>query len=432
MGKISNQGTKSYPYAFSLAIQSMTARRFTTLLTILSIALSVALLVGVERVRQGARESFAHTISKTDLIVGARGGTIQLLLYTVFRMGSATGNISYGTYQKIRQLPEVAWTIPYSLGDSYRGFRVVGTNEDFYKHYRYRSDRQPTFASGEAPKGVFDVALGHSVARKLHLNIGDKIALSHGVGEVSFQNHGDKPFRVVGILDSTATPIDRSLYVTLEGLEALHIDWKDGAPPMPGEELSPEDLTQRPLPVTQVTAFLLGAKSRMDVLRLQRELNQWEEEPLMAVIPGVALSELWEGISYAEDGLRVVSAFVVVVGLLGMLVSIYNSLAERRREMAILRSVGAGPALIVSLMVLESFLLTLCGLLLGVGLLYGILFVVQPILDQQFGIYIPITAPGVNELAYLATISVLSLILGLVPAYRAYRNTLYDGLTIRL
>ena len=423
---------KSFPYAFNLALQSMMARRFTTFLTILSIALSVALLVGVERVRQGARESFAHTISKTDLIVGARGGTIQLLLYTVFRMGSATGNISYETFQKIGQLPEVAWTIPYSLGDSYRGFRVVGTNQDFYSYYRYRSERKPTFAEGEAPKGIFDVALGQSVAKKLRLKIGDKIALSHGVGEVSFQSHGDKPFKVVGILESTATPIDRSLYVTLEGLEALHIDWQDGAPPMPGQEMSPEELARKPPTIHQVTSFLLGAKSRLDVLRLQRAINTWEEEPLMAVIPGVALSELWDGISYAEDGLRVVSVFVVIVGLLGMLVSIYNSLAERRREMAILRSVGAGPVLIFSLMVLESFLLTLGGILLGVGFLYVLLFAVQPILDQQFGIYIPIVSPSPEEWTYLAIILVLSFVLGMIPAYRAYRNTLYDGLTIRI
>jgi putative ABC transport system permease protein len=400
--------TKSFPYAFNLALQSMMARRFTTILTILSIALSVSLLVGVERVRQGARESFAHTISKTDLIVGARGGTIQLLLYTVFRIGSATGNISYDTFQKIRQLPEVAWTIPYALGDSYRGFRVVGTNQDFYTYYRYRSERKPTFAAGEAPKGVFDVALGQSVAKKLRLKIGDKIALSHGVGEVSFQSHGDKPFQVVGILESTATPIDRSLYVTLEGLEALHIDWQDGAPPMPGEEMPAEELTKKPPAIHQVTAFLLGAKSRLDVLRLQRDINTW------------------------EDGLRVVSIFVVIIGLLGMLVSIYNSLAERRREMAILRSVGAGPVLIFSLMVLESFLLTLSGIVLGVGFLYVLLFAVQPILDQHFGIYIPVMPPSAEEWTYLALILALSFVLGTIPAYRAYRNTLYDGLTIRI
>lgn len=419
-------------YALTLAVKSMANRRLTTILTIFSIALSIALLIGVERVRRGARESFAHTISKTDLIVGAKGGTLQLLLYTVFRMGSATGNISYETYEKIKALPDVAWTIPYSLGDSYRGFRVVGTSQAFYEHYRFRSSNKPSFAQGGAPQSVFDVALGSSVALKLGLQVGAKIALSHGVGEVSFQNHTDKPFTVVGILDTTATPIDRSLYVTLEGLEALHADWQDGAPPEPGQEIPAAELARQDLKVHQITAFLLGAKSRLDVLRLQRTLNEWDEEPLMAIIPGVALSELWDGISYAEDGLRVVSCFVVIVGLLGMLVSIYNSLNERRREMAILRSVGAGPLLILSLMVLESFLLTISGLLLGTGLIYLLLWIAQPLVAQHFGLHIPIMGLSLEEGAYLGTVLVFSLILGLVPAYRAYQNTLHDGLTIRL
>ena len=419
-------------YAIRLAVKSMANRRLTTILTVFSIALSVALFIGVERVRRGARDSFAHTISKTDLIVGAKGGTIQLLLYTVFRMGSATGNISYETYEKLKNLPEVAWTIPYSLGDSYRGFRVVGTTQDFYRYYRYRSDRQPTFDQGKAPQKVFDVALGSAVAKKLGLKLGDKIALSHGVGEVSFQNHTDKPFSIVGILATTATPIDRSLYITLEGLEAIHADWQDGAPPLPGQEIPVQELAQKNIQIHQITAFLLGTKSRLDVLRLQRTLNNWVEEPLMAVIPGVALSELWEGISYAEDGLRVVSGFVVVVGLLGMLVSIYNSLNERRREMAILRSMGAGPGMIVSLMVLESLVLTLGGILAGLCLIYLVLWLLQPVLDQHFGLYIPILWPSLEEWIYLGMIIGFSLLLGLVPAYRAYRNTLHDGLTIRL
>jgi putative ABC transport system permease protein len=115
----------------SLAYQSLKNRQLTSVLTVLSIALSVTLLLGVEQVRVGARESFANTISQTDLIVGARGGTLQLLLYAVFRIGTATNNISYESYEHFRSHPAVAWTIPYSLGDSHRGYRVVGTTEDF-------------------------------------------------------------------------------------------------------------------------------------------------------------------------------------------------------------------------------------------------------------------------------------------------------------
>ncbi len=416
-----------------LAFLSLFNRRLTSFLTLLSVALSVALLIGVERVRQGARESFANTISQTDLIVGAKGGTIQLLLYAVFRMGSATANISYDTYQKLAADPDVAWTIPYSLGDSHRGFRVVGTTKDFYERYRYRRDKKPEFApGGKAPAGYFDVALGADVADRLGYKLGDRIILAHGVADYTIQKHDDKPFTVVGILEKTATPIDRSVYITLEGMEAIHVDWGDGAPPMPGQEVSAETLLQRELKIGAITAFLLGAKTRMDTLKLQRMINEYEDEPLMAVIPGVALSELWDGLSYAEDGLRVVSLFVVVVGLLGMLVSIYNSLNERRREMAILRSVGAGPRLIFTLMIAESLLLTVAGAALGVVAMYALLAVAQPIVEKQFGLFIPISGLSVEEYVYLAVIFVLGLALGAVPAGRAYRNTLHDGLTIRL
>jgi putative ABC transport system permease protein len=394
--------------------------------------LSVMLFIGVERVRLGARESFSNTISQTDLIVGSKGGSIQLLLYTVFRIGSASLNVSYETYQKWKSHPEVAWTIPYSLGDSHRGYRVVGTDENFYSHYHYRRGQSIRFAGGRAAEKIFDVVLGAEVARKLGYQLGSKIVLSHGTAEVSLQDHEDKPFEVVGILEKTLTPIDQSLYVTLEGMEAIHVDWQDGAPPMPGEEVSQESLLKEAPPIRSVTAFLLGAKNRIETLSLQRAINQYPDEPLMAIIPGVTLSELWDGLSYAEEGLRIVSGFVVVVGLVGMLVSIYNSLQERRREMAILRSVGASPGLILGLLVAESVILTLVGSVLGVLALYAGLFLSQGWVEDQFGFYLPIKALSSREWIYLVVILGFGTVLGLVPGLRAYRNTVADGLTIKI
>lgn len=419
-------------FMLQMALQSLFNRRLTTVLTIFSVALSITLLLGVERVRQGARDSFTNTISGTDLIVGSRGGTIQLLLYSVFRMGSATNNMSYESYQQIATLPEVAWTIPYSLGDSHRGFRVVGTTTDFYQRYQYRRGQKIAFASGKEPSKLFEVVVGSAVARKLNYKTGDRLTLAHGIADVSFQNHDDKPFIITGVLAPTATPIDRSLYISLEGIEALHADWQDGAPPLKGTGIAPEVLAARKIEVHQITAFLLGATSRIETLSLQRKINDYEDEALMAIIPGVALSELWDGISYAEDGLRVVSLFVVIVGLLGMLVSVYNSLNERRREMAILRSVGAGPKLIFGLLMLESTIITAAGILSGIVLMYAGLFVAQPILEQQFGLHIPISLPGIFEWYYLAIIFNFGLMMGAVPAWRAYNNTLMDGLTIKV
>jgi len=417
----------------SLAWHSLKNRKLTTGLTVVSIALSVALLVGVEHVRIGARDSFANTISQTDLIVGARGGTLQLLLYAVFHIGSATNNVQYQSYEHFKNHPAVAWTIPYSLGDSHRGFRVVGTTEDFYTHYRYRHNHKIELSDGHSPDGVFDVVLGSDVARTLNYKIGDRIVVTHGISAgVGLLQHDDKPFHVVGILARTATPVDRSLYVSLYGIEAMHMDWVDGGPPLPGEETPASKIKKEGLKIKQITAFLLRAKSRIDTLRLQREINTFEDEPLMAIIPGVALSELWNTIGYAEEALTVVTFFVLVVGLLGMLVSLYTSLNERRREMAILRALGAGPRKVIFLLVLESLLLTLAGTVLGITVVYAGAFLTQPMLERRFGLFIPITPPTVTGYAYLCTVIVAGLLIGFVPAVKAYRNALADGLSIRV
>jgi putative ABC transport system permease protein len=445
-----------------LAMRSLRNRRLTTALTVASIALSVALLVGIENTRSGMRDSFAGTISRTDLIVGGRGGTIQLLLYSVFGLGSPVGNISYQSYQRLREHPAVAWTVPYSLGDSHRGYRVIGTTDAFYERYRFRGDRAIAFAAGREPAAAHEVVVGSEVARRLDYALGRRIVLSHGLGQTSFVRHDEHPFEVVGILAPTFTPVDRALYVTLEGIEAIHEGWEDGAPPpgawggalgAPGPESTDEapphehrhahDHVHGGGPaadgvhahdhgIGQITSFFVGTHTRADALRLQREINTWEDEPLMAVLPGVALAEMWRTIGYAEDGLRLVTLFVVVVGLLGMLVSLYASLNARRREMAILRAVGARPRQIVSLLVLESGMLAAAGAAAGVALVYALLFLLQGPVEAQFGLYLPVRPLGAVELLYIGGVVLAGFLIGLVPAIRAYRNTLTDGLSVRL
>jgi putative ABC transport system permease protein len=417
----------------SLAYHSLRNRKVTTALTVISIALSVTLLVGIEHVRAGARESFANSISQTDLIVGPRSGPVQLLLYAVFHSGAPTNNISYKSYAAFTNHPAVAWTIPYSLGDSHYGFRVVGTNDTFYSAYRFRRDHKIEFSEGRAPKDVFDVALGADVARTRGYRMGVRLTMAHGIAEGrGFVRHDDKPFRVVGILARTFTPVDRSLYITLEGVEAMHLDWTDGGPPLPGDEVPAQAIALENLKIDEVTGFLLGAKSRVDTLRLQREIDTFAGEPLMAIIPGVALNELWRTVGYAEDAFSVITYFVVVVGLLGMLVSIYTSLNERRREMAILRALGARPSKVVLLFVLESGLLSAAGTLLGLLLVYGLSFVAQPLVERQFGVFVPVEPLTAVSASYVVAVVAVGVVIGLVPAAKAYRNALSDGLSVRL
>ena len=414
-----------------LTVKSMLNRAGTTLLTVLVIAISVTLLLGVEKVRTEARTSFANTISGTDLVVGARSGGMQLLLYSVFRIGDATNNITWQSYQQVAGHPNVAWTVPISLGDSHRGFRVVGTSEAYFEHYRYGRERPLRFTTGEPFSGVYDAVLGADVAETLGYTVGQEIVIAHGTGDTTLLDHRDKPFRVVGILAKTGTPVDRSVHVSLAGIEAMHIDWRSGVP-VPSQRVSAEEAQTRDLTPNAITAFLVGVEPKTAIFRLQRDINDYRREPLLAVLPGVALQELWNLLGAAERALLIVSGFVVLSGLIGMLSAILSSLSERRREMAILRSVGARPWHIFMLLSAEAVLFTVVGCALGVALLYAFLAGLRPWIANEYGLYIAITLPGPFDLTLLAVVISAGVLIGLVPAYRAYRNSLADGLTVRV
>jgi len=415
-----------------LALASVWNRRVTAALTVTAIALSVAMLLGVEKLRRDARDAFANTISGTDLIVGARSGAVQLLLYSVFRIGDATNNISWQSYRDIASHPRVRWTVPLSLGDSHRGYRVLGTSEAYFEHYRYAGEQMLRFAAGRPFEDVFDAVLGAEVARRLGYALDDPIVVAHGTGSVSFAEHDDKPFRVAGILEPTGTPVDRTVHVSLEGIEAMHVDWRSGAPPMPGQEISAEQARRMDLSPQAITAFLVGLDSRVAVFAVQRHVNEYRGEPLLAIIPGVALQELWQLIGVAENALRVISAMVVVTGLLGMLTVILSTLEARRREMAVLRSVGARPAHVFGLFVSEAALLGLAGAALGVALMYAAVLALRPFATGAFGLHLPLTALEGSDLALLGLVICAGLLAGTVPALRAYRLSLADGLTMRI
>lgn len=419
-------------YLLRLALQSLANRRFSALLTVIAIALSVTLLLSVERVRTEARASFANTVSGTDLIVGARSGSVQLLLYSVFRIGNATNNIRWDSFEQISSQPQVKWAIPLSLGDSHRGFRVLGTNQAYFEHYRFGRDQALTMSQGKGFSDLYDAVLGADIARELGYQLGTELVLAHGAGAVSFVKHADKPFHVVGILAKTGTPVDRTIHISLEGMEALHVDWQQGMPARGAGQISAEQARQLDLTPTAITAFMLGLERRIDTFTLQRKINEFSGEPLLAILPGVALQELWSLLSVAEKALLLVSVFVVLTGLVGMLTAILSGLNERRREMAVLRSVGARPLHIFSLLVLEAVSLTLAGIALGLALLYAGMAAAKPWLEQQYGLFLPLAWPTPSELKLLGGILAASLLMGCVPAWRAYRQALLDGLSIRL
>ncbi len=536
---------------FGLAAKSVLNRRLTAGLTVLSVAVSVALLVGVDRIRTEARAGFANTISGADLIVGARGGPLNLLLYSVFRIGDATSGISWDSYEAIAEHPEVAWTIPLSLGDSHRGYRVLGTTEAYLEHYRHGRDQRLELVAGTGLAGVRDAMLGSEVADSLGYVVGDSIVVSHGIGDISFEHHDDLPFTVTGILAPTGTPVDRTVHVTLAGIEAIHDDSAHAADNGDGhaedhgdhadehadnhgddhagehgddhahdheedhddhgddhgdhdadhaedhgdhaddhdadhadghgdhaddhdadhadghgdhaddhdadhaddhEDHSDDDHAGAGredhaddhagdhadthggdhLEPDSITAFIVGLDSRPLLLGLQRYVNEYTAEPLMAIIPGVALQQLWEMLGVAEAAMLGIAVLVVVAGLIGMLTTFLTSLTERRREMAVLRAAGAGPGLIFALLIVEALLLAAAGSLAGVALVHAAMVLARPVLLAEFGLALAGGAPGLFDLAVVAGVTIAGGVAAVFPAWRVYRYSLADGLTMRI
>ena len=497
---------------FALGFKSLWHRRLTALLTVCSVAVGVALLTGVERIRTGAKASFANTISGADLIVGARGGPLHLVLYSLFRVGDATNNIRWASYQAIAERPEVAWTIPLSLGDAHRGFRVLGTNADYFAHYRFGRDRSLQFAQGRMFADAADAVLGADVAAALGYRVGDAIVVSHGIGQTSFEHHDDNPFRVVGVLARTGTPVDRTVHVTLEGVRDMHaepgdghdhdraedhdaddqhhddhedhdadhadggddaadqdhddhgdhdaghadadhdvadqdheehdVDHADGghADDHHADDLHHEDRdadhadhadADHDVPAA-ITACIVGLKARPQLLLFQRFVNEYAEEPLLAVAPGVALRQLWELVAVVETALLLVSALVVVAGLVGMLAMLLANVAERRREMAVLRAVGAGRGLVFGLLAAEAAMLAAGGAALGVAAVHGALLAARGAVLERFGLALAAPWPGTFEAVVVGAVAAAAALVAAVPAWRLYRFSLADGLTVRV
>lgn len=415
-----------------LAWRSLMNRKVSALLTIIAIALSVALFLGVEKARNAAKEGFDNTISGTELIVGAPSGQINLLLYSVFRLGNATAEISWPTYQDIAARDDVAWAVPISLGDSHRGYRVLGTSQAYFDHYKYGQRQALAFAAGEPFDDLFDAVIGAEVAKQLGYELGSPLILTHGLGAGGLTDHDNRPFRVTGVLRPTGTPLDQTIHVSLEAITAIHVGWETGARNPLADSIGEDMIRGFDLTPKTVTAVFVGLNNRATVLRTRRDLNTNMAEPLLAIIPGQALAELWQVMGTAERVLLAVSAFVIAVGLVSILTSILTSLNERRREMSILRATGARPGHIFALLIIEAAVLGLIGAILGAILIQVIFAIAAPILSAQYGVALIGTGPALVDLYTIAAVTFAATFLGIWPAMTALRRSLADGLTVKV
>jgi len=409
-----------------LAFRSLWYRRYTVSLLILSIMLGSTLLLTVERLRTEMRESFANTVSGTDLLVGARSSPIQLLLYAIFHKGNATQNVSWKTFQEFSQHPKVAWTIPLSLGDSHKGFRVIGTSNAFFEHYRFGSKRNIELQGTTGFSSLYDTVIGAKVADALHYQLGDEIVIAHGLEDISFSRHGKHPFRVTGIMKPTGTPIDNAVLVGLDALEAIHAGWNAGSFLKPKTHNANATQTLAP---ESITAFLVGLKSRVAIFQVQRTVNDYKQEPLLAVVPGVTLMDLWNTLAVVETTLLALSILVTLISLIGMVALMLATLNERRREMALLRALGARAGDVLLLIVGEAFLTSMLAVTLALGLFNAIVLFAGDWLETAYSLRLTLSLPSPMEWALMAGIVVAGMLCSLLPAIRAYRQSLIDGLT---
>lgn len=398
----------------TLGWKSAARRRGSLFLAALSISISVCLLLSIDNVRQQVKSGFMSTVSGTDIIVGARGGALNLLLYSVFHIGDATSNLSRRAFEKVEAMPEVDWALPLVLGDSHQGYRVVGSSTDFFTHFHYGRNQPLLFEQG----GVFSkprtAVLGAEVARELDYRVGQAIILTHGLVSVEFADHSEDPFSVTGVLEPTGTPIDRAVLVPVAGLDAIH-----GV--TPGSDVS----------LSGVTAVLVGLKSRVMTFRLQRELNQDRSEPMTAIIPGATLAELWRLLGRGEKILLGVAGLVFLAALAGVMTTLLATLNERRREMALLRAVGARAKHVVLLYVFESAWVSLLGALIGLILYYVSQWLFAPWLTSQFGVIVEVGLPSLMQWLILLSVVLAGVVSGFLPGWLAYRHSLQDGLQIK-
>lgn len=515
-----------------LAVKSLLQRKTAALLIVLAISLSMSALLLTRSLSSELKNSFNSSVSGTDLIVGARSHPLQVLLYSVFRLGNPTQAVSAGRWQEIQQLPQLSWSFPIALGDSHHGFAVLGTNDDYFRYFRYGNKHPLENAAGGGLTftHVNDVIIGATVARKLGYHIGDELFLSHGTHATSFHVHKEIPFRVSAILKPTGTPVDRSLHVHLAMLEAVHneswlhahqlahhheddhghdmheqadddhdhasmdehdedhdhhahaaaaehdheehdhasmddhdedhdhhahdaaeddhgehdhasMDEHDEDPDHQAHDPAEHEHTEHSaaaidhihfadLPAPgKVSAVFVGLKSRPLTFQVRELLNAPDQEPLTAVIPGVALSEFWQLLANAENILQVLSALMLITGLLGTIAMLQVSVAFRRREISLLRLIGAHPLSVFTLLELEVLLLTASGWLLAL-LISGLTqTLAAPLLADYFSLVVsPQWWPQHTHWLILISL-VLSVIAGLIPAlsaYRVSRNTSYS------
>ena len=398
-------------------------RKLTTSLTVLSVALGVGLIYSVLTLREETRKRFEEEGQSFDVVVGAKGSPLQLVLSALYFMDVPTGNIKLSDYDEIKKNEDVTAAYPICMGDTYHGYRIVGTIPQLFDYMWTRAStgetRQPfRLAQGRVFEKPMEAVVGSAVARTENLKLGDTFIGAHGYIELpagmAAEDHSKFPYTVVGIMASSGTPNDRAIFCTLDSVWEVHGQHKETRPQQEGEH--PKEAS------SMVTAVLVSLES--PALRFQFVEYVNDTYNAMATIPIQQIGNLYDNIlGIAKSVLLAVGYLVVAISAISILIGLYLSILQRKRDLAIMRALGASAYEIVGSVLIEAFLVTVLGVaagwLIGNLVAWSIGLYLQYRYGLSIGIFGMLTP---EEIAAFSTVGLVGIVAGIVPAWQAYRT----------
>ena len=413
----------------SLLLKSMRSRIIPTSLVTISLMASMVLLLSIERIQQGAEEGFNQSISGVDAIIGPRSSSIELVLYTVFHLGRPSNNITTKTVNDVKLRGDISWLVPIALGDSHKGFRVVATEPNYFEHIKYANGQPLVFSKGVAFAELSETVLGSDVAEKLSYRVGSKIQITHGSVESIGSKHDDFSFVVTGILNKTGTPIDRAIFLDLKGYELLHLGWKSGKKIFNLDDINLSSLPEDALIPKTVTAAFIGLKSKLTLFNFSKNIREYPKEAISAVIPGIALSELWSIVGLVDKGFQLLSWIIIAISLIAMVTLIIASLDNRKQEMTIYRANGASPKFLAMMVLCESLVIGLTAIVGAIILVTIVTYFATVQLNLALGISPSFKWISMGEITVFSFILLAGALSSLIPAVMVFRKNLHQTLS---
>ena len=392
--------------AFTLALKSLRHKPLSTTVNLLLIAVGIAMMSFVLSTSRQLEDSALRDAQGIDLVVGAKGSPLQLILSSVYHVDIPTGNIPLAAQAQLAQNRMVGKVIPLALGDSYDGFRIVGTDAGYIAHYN------GTLAQGRMFAAPLEAVFGVQAAARTGIILNGSFTGSHGMARGGDQ-HGDAPFTAVGILKPTGTVLDRLILTPVESVWRVH-EIAHGIDVNDAEEKAAMDEER------ELTALLVQYASPLAAVMLPRAVNSQSE--LQAAQPAFESAKLFRMLGVGIDVLRSIAAVMLLSAALSMFVALYNALEERKTDLAILRTLGAPPSKLLLLLLAEGLLLALSGALLGWLAGHAAVEVLGRMLsaDQNLTMSGLVVSP---DEAWLALIALgVGFAAALLPALRAYRT----------